>query len=73
MDMRGNPTKKGGIRACLRELKMGVGFAQGLSYEVAALVVVFIKKRGASGGGCLEKWNTPTLGLKAVHARWGRS
>ena len=39
VDMRGK-----GVRACLWELRMGVCLALGLSYEVAALVVVFINK-----------------------------
>ena len=56
MDMRGNPKK--GVRACMWELRMGVCLAQGISYEVVALVVVFINK-GAPAEVNVRRSGTP--------------
>ena len=61
VDIRGNPENTWD-RACLWELRMGGCLAQGLSYEVGALVVVFINK-GAPAEVGVWRSGTPL--------RWG--
>ena len=54
--------KKGEVRACLWELRMEGCLEQGLSYEVGALVAVFINK-GRQWMRGVEEWDTPKIGV----------
>ena len=48
---KGEPGKRGGVRACLWEFGMGGCLVPGLCYEVGALVVVLGNKRELAGVG----------------------